>query len=76
MLGAKISEALNDQFNAELYSGYLYLSMAAYLHSVGLPGFAQWMRVVPEGWGEGEGCGDHRGGETPSGHPEPEAQGP
>ncbi|RLA79105.1 MAG: hypothetical protein DRG33_04550 [Deltaproteobacteria bacterium] len=41
MLGAKISEALNDQFNAELYSGYLYLSMAAYFHSVGLPGFAQ-----------------------------------
>ncbi len=45
MLGAKISEALNDQLNAELYSGYLYLSMAAYFHSVGLPGFAQWMRV-------------------------------
>ena len=26
--------------------------MAAYLHPVGLPGFAQWMRVVPEGWGK------------------------
>lgn len=45
MLSDKIQGALNDQLNAELYSAYLYLSMAAYFHAVGLGGFAQWMRV-------------------------------
>ncbi|MBM3318991.1 MAG: ferritin, partial [Candidatus Eisenbacteria bacterium] len=29
MLGEKMQAALNQQVNAELYSGYLYLSMAA-----------------------------------------------
>jgi ferritin len=37
--------ALNDQINKELYSEYLYLSMAAYFESLGLKGFANWMRV-------------------------------
>lgn len=45
MLSAKMEEALNKQINAELYSGYLYLSMSAYYQSVGLPGFANWMHV-------------------------------
>jgi len=45
MLSDKIQGASNDQLNAELYSAYLYLSMAAYFHAVGLGGFAQWMRV-------------------------------
>ena len=40
MLSEKIEKALNEQFNAELYSGYLYLSMSAYLEEIGLPGFA------------------------------------
>jgi ferritin len=37
--------AINKQVNAELYSGYLYLSMAAYFEDADLPGFANWMRV-------------------------------
>lgn len=37
--------ALNDQINHELYSAYLYLSMAAYFESKNLPGFATWMKV-------------------------------
>ena len=36
---------LNKQVNAELYSGYLYLSMASYFEDDDLPGFANWMRV-------------------------------
>ncbi len=45
MLTNKMQQALNDQVNAELYSSYLYLSMAAYFESVDLPGFSNWMRV-------------------------------
>lgn len=45
MLDPKIQEALNDQLNAELYSAYLYLSMAAYFESQNLKGFAHWMRI-------------------------------
>jgi len=45
MIGKKMEEALNGQLNAELYSAYLYLSMAAYFESVDLAGFANWMRV-------------------------------
>lgn len=36
---------MNEQVNWELYSGYFYLSMSAYLESINLPGFANWMRV-------------------------------
>jgi ferritin len=45
MLSQKMEQALNQQFNAELYSAYLYLSMAAYFHSINLTGFANWMIV-------------------------------
>ncbi len=45
MISEKIVEALNKQINAELYSAYLYLSMSAYFESIGLKGFANWMRV-------------------------------
>jgi len=45
MIGKKMEDALNDQINAELYSAYLYLAMAAYFDSENLPGFASWMRV-------------------------------
>ena len=38
-----MQEALNNQMNAELYSSYLYLSMAAYYQSIDLKGFAHWM---------------------------------
>jgi len=45
MIKEKMQEALNQQLNAELYSSYLYLSMAAYFESINLKGFASWMRV-------------------------------
>ena len=45
MIPKKMEEALNGQLNAELYSAYLYLSMAAYFESVDLAGFANWMRI-------------------------------
>ena len=44
-LNEKIQDALNKQINAELYSAYLYLSIAAYFESKNLKGFAQWMKV-------------------------------
>jgi ferritin len=45
MLTDRMVEALNGQLNAEMYSAYLYLSMSAYYESIGMPGFASWMRV-------------------------------
>ena len=45
MINKKMEDALNAQLNAELYSSYLYLSMSAALARMGLPGFAQWMRI-------------------------------
>jgi ferritin len=42
---ASIEKALNDQINAEVYSAYLYKSMEMYLHSIDLPGMANWMKV-------------------------------
>jgi ferritin len=45
MLSKKMEQALNAQVNAELYSAYLYLSMAAYFESVNLSGMATWMRM-------------------------------
>ena len=44
MLSEKMQEAINDQLNYELQSGYLYLSMVAYFESISLGGFATWMR--------------------------------
>jgi ferritin len=43
MLTEKMEAALNSQLNAELYSGYLYLSMNAYFKDLNLDGFANWM---------------------------------
>ncbi len=37
--------ALNEQINQELFSAYLYLSMAAHFEATNLPGMAQWMKV-------------------------------
>ena len=45
MLNSKIESALNEQLNAELFSSYLYLSMAAYFESQNLKGMAGWMRM-------------------------------
>ncbi len=45
MLSKSIEKELNDQINAEYWSAYLYLSMAAYFENKNLPGFANWMKV-------------------------------
>jgi ferritin len=45
LLSEKIQDALNDQLNFELYSAYIYYSMAAYLESEDLPGFSHWMQI-------------------------------
>lgn len=45
MLSKKIDEGLNNQLNKEIYSAYLYLSMAAYAADAGLNGFSNWMYV-------------------------------
>ena len=45
MLNKKVEEAINAQINAELWSAYLYLSMAAYCHAQGQPGMAKWFEV-------------------------------
>ncbi len=45
MLPKKMEEALNAQLNAEAYSAYLYMSMAAYFDALNLTGFANWMKI-------------------------------
>jgi len=45
MIGKKMEKALNDQINAELYSAYIYLAMAAYFEAENLQGCASWMRM-------------------------------
>jgi ferritin len=45
VLNQKIQDAINDQINSELFSAYLYYSMATYFESISLKGFSHWMRV-------------------------------
>lgn len=45
MLSKKLEAALNAQINAEFWSAYLYLSMAAYFVADGKPGFANWFEI-------------------------------
>lgn len=45
MISNKLEKELNKQLNAELYSAYLYLSMAAYLSQKNLNGFSNWMKI-------------------------------
>ena len=45
MISERMQNALMDQVNAEMYSSYLYLSMASDLDSKGLGGFALWMKT-------------------------------
>jgi ferritin len=40
-----MQDAINEQINKELYSAYMYLSMAAYCEDANLPGSARWMRA-------------------------------
>jgi ferritin len=45
MIEKAMQEAMNEQINKEMFSSYLYLSMAAYFEDKNLPGFANWMRL-------------------------------
>ena len=45
MIGKTMQDAMNEQINKELFSSYLYLSMAAWFEDKNLPGFANWMRL-------------------------------
>jgi ferritin len=45
MLNPKIEKAFNEQINAETYSAYLYMSMAAWFQGQQLNGFAHWFKV-------------------------------
>jgi ferritin len=45
MLKPEILDAINKQINAEQYSSYLYLAMAAWLDNENLNGMASWMKV-------------------------------
>lgn len=44
-LQTKMNDALNTQINEELFSFYLYLSMAAWFESSNLKGIAHWLQV-------------------------------
>ena len=44
MIGNRLNEAMNEQIRNELESYYIYLSMAAYFHSISLDGMGHWMR--------------------------------
>ena len=45
MISTTMQDTINEQINKELFSSYLYLSMAAYFEEKSLPGFAKWMHV-------------------------------
>ncbi len=45
MISKNMEGVLNDQVTAEFYSAHLYLAMSAYLESIDLPGYANWMKV-------------------------------
>lgn len=48
MISDKMQFELNEQVNREFYSAYMYLGMSAYCNTIGLPGFAHWMRMQYE----------------------------
>ncbi|MGE5279396.1 MAG: ferritin [Deltaproteobacteria bacterium] len=41
----KTQDAVNDQIQAEFYSAYLYLGMAAWAQTMNLKGFAHWLTL-------------------------------
>lgn len=45
MIEPILEKKFNDHINKEIYSSYLYLSMAAWADHQGLRGFSHWMRV-------------------------------
>jgi ferritin len=45
MISKVMQDAINEQINKEMYSSYIYLSMAAYFEAESLPGFGNWLRI-------------------------------
>ena len=45
MITKPMQDAINEQINKELYSSYLYLSMAAFFANKNLAGFAKAMHA-------------------------------
>ena len=45
MISDKMTDAINGQINAELYSAYLYMSMSTWCSVQGLAGAANWMMI-------------------------------
>ncbi|MDZ7721590.1 MAG: ferritin [candidate division KSB1 bacterium] len=45
MISKEMEKAINEQINKELYSSYLYLSMASFLEADGLDGMANFMKA-------------------------------
>jgi ferritin len=45
MISDKMVKSINQQINREIYSGYLYLSMASYAFSQGFKGTSNWLTV-------------------------------
>ncbi len=48
MISEKMQVALNEQLNKELFSSYLYKSMAAYFEDKNYTGMAHWMKMQAE----------------------------
>jgi ferritin len=44
-LSKKMQDAFNEQIREELYSAYIYLSMASYFEAQNLSGMAHWMKA-------------------------------
>ena len=45
MIKKEVLDAINEQINAESYSAFMYLSMAAHFEEMGLSGFGHWMKI-------------------------------
>lgn len=45
MMDPEMCTALNKQINEEIFSAYLYASMASFFEDIHLKGFAQWMEA-------------------------------
>jgi len=45
MISKKMSDRINEQINKEMYSGYLYLAMAARMQEAGYKGVGNWLTI-------------------------------
>jgi ferritin len=45
MISRKLADRINEQINREMYSGYLYLAMAARMQEAGYKGVGNWLTI-------------------------------